>query len=50
MIDGWNAFSIQLQNGEQDHFNEGDKLTIDEPDINQANVGSGREFFHDTKE
>ena len=49
MVDGWDAFSLQLHDGEEDDLQERNQLTIDQPDINQPDVGCWGQLRHHTE-
>ena len=46
MVIGNSWISLQFQDGEYDDLKERNKLSIDQPDINQANVGCGWKLLH----
>ena len=46
MVIGNSWISLQFQDGEYDDLKERNKLSIDQPDINQANVGCGGQLLH----
>ena len=42
-------FSLQLNECKQDDLNKGNQLASNQPDINHADIGGGREFLHHTE-
>ena len=50
MVIGNSWISLQFQDGEYDDLKERNKLSIDQPDINQANVGCGWKLLHHTEQ
>ena len=49
VINSGGLFSLQFQYGEQDDLQEGNQLTVDQPDINQPDVGCGGQLLHHTE-
>ena len=49
VINSGGSFSLQFQDGEQDDLQEGNQLTVDQPDINQPDVGCGGQLLHHTE-
>ena len=49
VIDSGGLVSLQFKDGKQDDLQEGNQLTVDQPDINQSDVGCGGQLLHHTE-
>ena len=49
VINSGGLVSLQFQDGEQDDLQEGNQLPVDQPDINQPDVGCGGQLGHHTE-
>ena len=42
------GISLQFEDSEEDYLNEGNQLTVNQPDVDQPDVGCGGQLLHHT--
>ena len=42
------GISLQFEDSEEDDLNEGNQLTVNQPDVDQPDVGCGGQLLHHT--